>query len=94
MLRKEEFLPTKDVFNYVNLAKEKCVLDLEIDSLAFTYCQVPVIYQKASDSAIKVFLNDGTVSSFKGKSLDTKTSQMLFDRNGQVDKLVVSVIKN
>ena len=94
MLRKEEFLTTKDVFNYVNLAKEKCVLDLEIDSLAFTYCQVPVIYQKASDSAIKVFLNDGTVSSFKGKSLDTKTSQMLFDRNGQVDKLVVSVIKN
>jgi hypothetical protein len=81
------------VFNYINLAKEKCHVDLEVDSLAFTYCQVPVIYQKASSSAIKVFLSDGRVSSFKGKSLDVETSQMLFNRGGQIDKLVVSVIK-
>jgi len=54
---------------------------------------VPVIYQKASNSAIKVFLSDGRVSSFKGKSLDVETSQMLFNRGGQIDKLVVSVIK-
>ena len=93
ILRTEEFLTTKDVFNYINLAKEKCHVDLEVDSLAFTYCQVPVIYQKASNSAIKVFLSDGRVSSFKGKSLDVETSQMLFNRGGQIDKLVVSVIK-
>ncbi|MDA9026841.1 hypothetical protein N9H82_05285 [Flavobacteriaceae bacterium] len=93
ILRTEEFLTTKDVFNYINLAKEKCHVDLEVNSLAFTYCQVPVIYQKASNSAIKVFLSDGRVSSFKGKSLDVETSQMLFNRGGQIDKLVVSVIK-
>ena len=81
------------MFNYVNLAKEKCHLDLEIDSLAFTYCQVPVVYQKASNSAIKVFLSDGSVSSFEGKSLDVETSQLLFNRGGQIDKLVVSVAK-
>ena len=93
ILRTEEFLTTKEVFNYVNLAKEKCHLDLEIDSLAFTYCQVPVVYQKASNSAIKVFLSDGSVSSFEGKSLDVETSQLLFNRGGQIDKLVVSVAK-
>jgi len=93
ILRTEEFLSTKEVFNYVNLAKEKCSIDLEIDSLAFTYCQVPVIYQKASNSAIKVFLTDGSVSSFEGKSLDVEMSQLLFNRGGQIDKLVVSVVK-
>jgi len=93
ILRMEEFLTTKDVFNYINLAKEKCHVDLDVDSLAFTYCQVPVIYQKASNSAIKVFLSDGSVLPFEGKSLDVETSQMLFNRGGQIDKLVVSVIK-
>ena len=93
ILRKDEFLKSKDVFNYVNLAKEKCNIDLEEDSLAFTYCQVPVIYKKASNFAIKVFLTDGSILSFQGKSLDIETSQMLFDRGGKVDKLEVSVIK-
>ena len=93
ILRTDEFLKSKDVFNYVNLAKEKCSIDLEEDSLAFTYCQVPVIYKKASNFAIKVFLTDGSVLSFQGKSLDIETSQMLFDRGGKVDKLEVSVIK-
>jgi hypothetical protein len=40
-----------------------------------------------------VFLTDGSVLSFEGKSLDVQTSQMLFDRGGEIDKLVVSVIK-
>ena len=93
ILRTDEFLKSKDVFNYVNLAKEKCSIDLEEDSLAFTYCQVPVIYKKASNFAIKVFLTDGSILSFQGKSLDIETSQMLFDRGGKVDKLEVSVIK-
>ena len=93
ILRTDEFLKSKDVFNYVNLAKEKCSMDLEEDSLAFTYCQVPVIYKKASNFAIKVFLTDGSILSFQGKSLDIETSQMLFDRGGKVDKLEVSVIK-
>ena len=94
ILRTDEFLKSKDVFNYVNLAKEKCSIDLEEDSLAFTYCQVPVIYKKASNFAIKVFLTDGSILSTQGKSLDIETSQMLFDRGGKVDKLEVSVIKH
>jgi hypothetical protein len=94
ILRTDEFLKSKDVFNYVNLAKEKCSIHLEEDSLAFTYCQVPVIYKKASNFAIKVFLTDGSILSIQGKSLDVETSQMLFDRGGKVDKLEVSVIKH
>ena len=93
ILRSEEFLTTKEVFNYINLAKEKCCIDLEVGSLGFTYCQVPVIYQKATQAAIKVFLADGSVSSFQGKSLDVETSQMLFNRGGKIEKLVISVVK-
>ena len=93
ILRTDEFLKSNDVFNYINLAKEKCSIDLKEDSLAFTYCQVPVIYKKASNLGIKVFLTDGNVLSFQGKSLDIETSQMLFDRGGKIDKLEVSVIK-
>ena len=93
ILRADEFLTTKEVFNYINLAKEKCRVDLEVGSLGFTYCQVPVIYQKATQAAIKVFLTDGRVSSFQGKSLDVQTSQMLFNRGGEIEKLVISVVK-
>ena len=93
ILKSDEFLTIKEVFNYINIAKEKCCIDLAVGSLAFTYCQVPVIYQKATTSEIKVFLSDGSVSCFQGKSLDVETSQMLFNRGGKIDKLVISVVK-
>jgi len=54
---------------------------------------VPVIYQKATQAAIKVFLTNGSISSFQGKSLDVQTSQMLFNRGGEIEKLVISVVK-
>jgi len=57
ILRTDEFLTTKDVFNYVNLAKEKCSIDLEEGSLAFTYCQVPVIYQESVKFCYKSIFN-------------------------------------
>jgi len=42
LLRKEEFLTTPQAFNYVDIHLQHHQLSLEKNSLAFTYCQIPV----------------------------------------------------
>lgn len=94
ILRKDEFLSSADVFDYINLDNDKCSLNLEQDSLAFTYCQVPVVYVKATAAQINVYYKDGNNALFEGESLDKQTSQLLFNRSGLIEKLVVAVVKD
>ena len=93
ILRNEEFLQHPEVFEYVGVTKQKKSIELEKDSLAFTYCQVPVVYKKSSEASIEVQLHDGTSLHFKGNQLDKKTSTSIFKRDGKIIKLNVFVVK-
>jgi len=93
ILRSEEFLKEPRVFDYVDVKKQRSSIELEKDSLAFTYCQVPVIYKKSSEAAIEVQLQDGTSLHFKGKQLDKNTSYSIFKRDGEIIQLNVFVVK-
>ena len=93
ILRSEEFLQAPEAFDYVDVKKQRGSIKLEKDSLAFTYCQVPVVYKKSSEAAIEVQLQDGTSLNFEGKQLDKNTSNSIFKRDGEIIKLVVSVVK-
>jgi hypothetical protein len=93
ILRNEEFLQHPEVFEYVGVTKQKKSIELEKDSLAFTYCQVPVVYKKSSEASIEVQLHDGTSLHFKGNQLDKKTSTSIFKRDGKIIKLTVFVVK-
>ena len=93
MLRSEEFLTEPKVFRYQNIAKESCAIDLEKDSLAFTYCQVPVIYKKSTEEAIEVVLQSGETKLFSGHYLDDSTTQQIFQRTNTINKIVVSTLK-
>ncbi|MDG1760470.1 MAG: hypothetical protein P8L72_07885 [Flavobacteriaceae bacterium] len=93
ILRNEEFLQHPEVFEYVGVTKQKKSIELEKDSLAFTYCQVPVVYKKSFEASIEVQLHDGTSLHFKGNQLDKKTSTSIFERDGKIIKLTVFVVK-
>jgi len=58
-------------------------------SLAFTICQVPVIYQKSDESVTEVYAVDGCVTHLKGNQLDKKISQAIFSRKGEYVKIIV-----
>ncbi|WP_179375072.1 hypothetical protein [Winogradskyella wichelsiae] len=93
LLRREEFLKSASEFNYTNIAKSSKTIQLEKNSLCFTYCQVPIIYQLEDDNKIEVLLNDGSVKVFNDLKLDKNISDKIFKRSGEVDQIRVSIKK-
>jgi hypothetical protein len=67
-------------------------LALESGSLAFTFCQVPVVYRLTDDDArLDVTWRDGETRTFSGAFLDPLTSRAVFDRTGAVERIDVTV---
>ena len=56
LLRPEEFLPAPAQFDYIDLAGHPRTLDLPAGTLAFTYCQVPVVLACGSEPGIEILL--------------------------------------
>jgi len=61
-------------------------------SLAFTICQVPVIYEKITGSAwVQVTFADKTTTEFTGSRLDARVSAEVFNRSGRVERIRVGI---
>ena len=93
LLRASEFLNKQGTFNYTNIQNQEKSIQLEKGALCFTYCQVPIIYQKSNKTSIKVLMEDKSVYEIDGLSLDHKTSAKLFNRTGEVNQIIVYVEK-
>jgi hypothetical protein len=84
LLRKSEFLNEDKVFKYVDVHSQTQQLLLEKGSLAFTYCQVPIVYHLAAKNGLRIKHKNGTTTSFDTLSLDEHTSREIFGRTGEV----------
>jgi hypothetical protein len=91
MLRKEEFLNESQTFDYITIGKEKFQLHLSKGELAFTYCQVPIVYKMSTDNNIELKLNDGKTKGFPDLSLDETFSEMVFNRSGEIEVIRVNI---
>lgn len=90
MLRKSEFLTRKQTFRYIDVQGHETELRLEEKSLAFTYCQVPIVYKIANENAIEIVTTQGVTTSGQWM-VDATTSQKIFDRTGDVVRMVVQM---
>ncbi|PDV99178.1 hypothetical protein [Candidatus Chloroploca asiatica] len=77
------------VFNYLDVAGQRCTLSLPADALAFTFCQVPVVYQRGDTPQITLHLTDGTTQTIPGDTLDLATSRSIFERTGKIEAVTV-----
>jgi len=93
ILKASEFIQTADNFEYVDVAQQKQCIALEKDSLAFTVCQVPVVYKKATKASISVEFFDGPTKMFDANALDAETTKHVFERTHKVKQITVFVIK-
>ncbi len=64
---------------------------LEPGTLAFTFCQVPVVYRLAEAARVSVVRRDGTEQGFDGTTLDAATSREVFERTGAIARIEVDV---
>jgi hypothetical protein len=67
---------------------------LQPGSLAFTICQVPVVYQLAASPMIEVFYNNGAKESLHSNELNSTISQQVLHRTGEIDYLLVYINEN
>ena len=88
LLRQSEFLHEKKLFTYFNVLKEKCRIKIAKKQLAYTFCQVPVVYTLSKlRNNITLTLKDGTKINIKGNIIDKINSKHIFERAGMVRKI-------
>lgn len=93
LLRTNEFLKKPSVFKYTDLQYEVAEINLEKDSLCFTYCQVPIIYVLSNEESAQVVFKNSKHTKFDSLSLDERTSKSIFERSGEIDRIIVSIKK-
>jgi hypothetical protein len=83
LLRRREFLLAPATFQSTRL---------EIGSLGFTYCGVPIIYRLAegSEMEIRLVATNG-VTDIDGDSLSIEQSHSLFERDGTIQRIDVDI---
>ena len=93
LLERTEFLSQSQLWSIPsrNTSDVDQQITLEKDTLGFTFCSVPIVYQLAEVNHISVRYFDGTVTHFEGQSLDDQTSQRLFARDGSIQCIHVQL---
>jgi hypothetical protein len=91
LLRRGEFLDAAATFEYFDVSAKPQRLVLEKDSLAFTYCQVPIRYRLGDTDGVKLLYSDGREKTFACLALDLESSQAIFRRRGAIAAVSVTL---
>ncbi|MBT2692826.1 hypothetical protein J7E32_07405 [Bacillus sp. ISL-55] len=94
LLAKAEFLTEPKTWSLPrnSHAEGSDTIQLDKNSLGFTFCAVPVIYYLDSQKKIIVCYKDGTERIYEdADTLDHETSQTIFSRDGKIDRIKVYI---
>lgn len=95
LLRAAEWTGEPATFRYLDVAGAAREVELPAGSLAFTFCQVPVVYRRAAVGAagvptsVTVDLADGSGVVVPDGALDADLSAEVFRRTGRVVRITV-----
>lgn len=84
-----EFLEAPAVFEFVDVNDRYQRLNLSKGTLAFTFCETPIVLHKSGRMCVEVVLSDGSTRITTGLRLDSATSSTIFERSGRVCRLNV-----
>jgi len=84
LLRREEFVSKETNFEYLSLFKGNSIIKMPVNSLGFTYCQVPIIYHVSNKDRLVVSFKDGSSKVIDSLVIDIVTSEKIFKRTGEV----------
>jgi hypothetical protein len=92
LLQKNEFLTAPGTFRYYDLNGDSRTIRLDKGSLAFTTCQIPIIYHLSKSEKILVLKKSGESVEMGGLSLDRDSSASVFERRGDIERLDVDLM--
>ncbi|MEP5340286.1 MAG: hypothetical protein ABJL44_15035 [Algibacter sp.] len=93
LLRKTEFLKAPKTFKYTSVNKDEDTIMLNANSLCFMYCQVPIVYQISDKNGLEVVFNNSKKVVFDSLNLDASISKSIFERQAEVNQIIVSIKK-
>ena len=91
LLRANEFIKEDKTFSYIDVNKEEKQLLLSSGMMAFTYCQIPILYKLSDQDQIHVVTKDHETTIIEGHTLTKELSSQIFNRGGEITHLVVNV---
>jgi hypothetical protein len=94
LLRANEFLTAPRTYRFIDIHHNKQDIALEPQSLAFSYCQIPVIYRIADRTSIEIVLQNTHNMLIEGLELNKDFSSRIFNRSGEVRQLIVNLTKD
>ena len=94
LLRKDEFLSNHKIFNYVDVFMKQKSIELNKNSLGFTYCQTPIVYKIAENRNIEIHYSDSTVKKTESIYIDSTASKQFFGRTGEISQIIVNVLES
>lgn len=95
LLRQSEFVRQTQTFRYLDVYNQWRETTLDENQLAFTWCQVPIIYilDETGKEQIELNYTNGEFDIIGDLSLDKKHSQSLFSRDGKIREIRVFLTK-
>ena len=93
LLRKEEFLKKPGTFEYRDIKGQVKQIELEAGSVAFTYCQIPIVYKSSSKKGLRIVMGNEETLKMDTLDLGSDLSRKVFRRTGQIDQITVSFDK-
>ncbi|MEM6819833.1 MAG: hypothetical protein AAF578_13705 [Pseudomonadota bacterium] len=93
LLRRQEFRPEPDSYRYVDVAGNWQTLPLPADSLAFSWCQIPFIYELAEgeEPAITIYYSSGEQVTIQGLKLSPEETRNITARDGTVSNIRIGL---
>lgn len=89
ILLKQEFLQHPTTVNFILVDGTNKTIQLEKNSLAFTFCQVPVLYKISNQTKIEIEFITGASESFMGAILNEIITEKIINRTAEVASITV-----
>jgi hypothetical protein len=96
LLRAREFASATSTLRYLDVSGNWQVTSIPSKGLAFTWCQVPIVYELRDDSGPTLTItNDAGESRTQSQlELSAEDSAALFSRSGQIREIILSLPAN
>jgi hypothetical protein len=85
----EFFLEAKNI-QYINVNGELKILSLAKNSIAFTVCQVPIVYELSNENKIEIQYQN-TIQSISDLELNEEITDKIFQRNNEIVSIKVQL---
>lgn len=93
LLRKEEFLTEEKTIEYFDVKSNASSLKLSENTLFFTKCGVPVIYEISENEGLEIFDENDEIKTMNELIISKEDSENIFKRNGKISLIKVRIRK-